>query len=177
MRVYVLRSLIIVAALVLAPVSIALAHGEPVIAVEPGVVPAGGTITVTGSEMEPGEVFVLTLEGPTGSIPLGEATATGEGGEGGFVTKFVIPANVAPGSYTVRAATEEGEAAVADLTVTAPSAEASAGPATVQQATGEPHVLDRGKPMGQVAGVVLLIALSAVLGFVLVRSREGATSS
>lgn len=177
MKVYVLRSLIIVAALVLTPVSIALAHGKPVITVEPGVVPAGGTITVTGSEMEPGEVFVLTLEGPTSSIPLGEATATGEGGEGGFVAKFAIPADVAPGSYTVRAATEEGEAAVADLTVTAPSAEASAAPATVQQATGEPHVLDRGKPMGQVASVVLLIALSSVLGFVLVRSREVATSS
>lgn len=171
MRVYVLRSLIIVAALVLAPVSIALAHGEPVIAVEPAVVPAGGTITVTGTEMEPGEVFAVTLEGPTGSIPLGQATVTGEGEEGSFVATFVLPSDVAPGSYTVRAVTEEGEAAVADLTVTAPSAEASAGPATVQEATGEPHVLDRTKPVGQVAGVVVLIALSSAIGFVLVRSR------
>jgi len=171
MKAHILRNLIALAALVLAPVSVALAHGEPVIAIEPAVIVAGGTITITGTEMEPGEVFAITLEGPTGSIPLGEATATGEGEEGGFVATFTIPADTAPGSYTVRAATEEGEAAVADLTVTAPSAEASAGPATVQEPTGEAHPLDRSKPTGQILAVVVGIALSGVAGFLLVRRR------
>ncbi len=164
-------SLVVLATLALAPVGIALAHGEPVIAVQPAVVAAGGQITVTGTEMEPGEAFAITLEGMSGSVPLGEAVVTGEGEEGGFTATFTIPADTPPGSYTVRAATEEGESAEADLTVTAPSAEASADPAMVQEPTGEQHLLDRSKPIGQMAAVVVVIALSAAAGFVLVRSR------
>ena len=173
MKTYVtfVRSLIVLMALALAPVGIALAHGQPVIAVQPAVVAAGGQITVTGTEMEPGEVFAITLEGMSGAILLGEATVTGEGEEGGFTVTFTVPVNTAPGSYTVRAATEEGESAEADLTVTAPSAEASAGPAMAQEPTGEQHLLDRSKPIGQIAAVVVIIALSAAAGFVLVRSR------
>ncbi|HJW84366.1 MAG TPA: hypothetical protein VJ754_08670 [Anaerolineae bacterium] len=171
MHLTLVRSLIVLAALTLAPVGIALAHGVPVIAVQPAVVAAGDQITVTGTEMEPGEVFTITLEGVSGSIPLGEAAVTGEGEEGGFTATFTIPADTAPGSYTVRAATEEGESAEADLTVTAPSAEASAGPAMAEEPTGEQHLLDRSKPIGQIAAVVVVIALSAAAGFVLVRSR------
>ncbi|MEW5956256.1 MAG: hypothetical protein AB1801_00915 [Chloroflexota bacterium] len=96
---------------------------------------------------------------------------TGEGEEGGFVATLTIPVETAPGSYTVRAATEEGEAATADLTVTAPIAEASAGPATVQEPSGEPHLIDRTKSIGQIVVVGVLIALSAAAGFVLIRSR------
>jgi len=165
------RSLIVLVVLVLAPVGIALAHGQPVIAVQPAVVAAGGQITITGMEMEPGEVFAITLEGLSTSAPLGEAVVTGEGEEGGFTATFTIPADTTPSSYTVRAATEEGEAATADLTVTAPSAEASAGPAMAEEPTGEQHLLDRSKPIGQIAAVVVIIALSAAAGFVLVRSR------
>lgn len=165
------RSLIVLTALALAPVGIALAHGEPVIAIQPAVVAAGGQITVAGTEMEPGEVFAITLEGVSGSVPLGEATVTGEGEEGGFTVTFTIPADTAPGSYTVRAATEEGEAATADLTVTAASEQASAAPAMVQEPTGEQHQLDRTKPVGQIAVVAVLIAVSAAAGFVLIRSR------
>ena len=165
------RSLIVLAALAFAPVGVALAHGEPVIAVQPAVVAAGGQITITGMEMEPGEVFAITLEGLSTSAPLGEAVVTGEGEEGGFTATFTIPADTTPSSYTVRAATEEGEAATADLTVTAPSAEASADPAMAQEPTGEQHLLDRSKPIGQVAAVVVVIALSAAAGFVLIRSK------
>ena len=171
MHLTLVRSLIVLAALAFAPVEMALAHGVPVIAVQPAVVAAGDQITVTGTEMEPGEVFTITLEGVSGSIPLGEAAVTGEGEEGGFTATFTIPADTAPGSYTVRAATEEGESAEADLTVTAPSAEASAGPAMAEEPTGEQHLLDRSKPIGQIAAVVVVIALSAAAGFVLVRSR------
>jgi len=160
------------AALVLAPFGMALAHGKPVIGVQPNLVAAGGQITVTGTEMEAGEEFTITLESVRGSILLGEVTVTGEGEEGGFTATFTIPADTAAGSYTVRATTEQGEAAVADLTVTAPSSQASAGPATVLEPTGELHQLDRTKPTGQVIGVVVLIALSSVIGFVLVRNRS-----
>jgi hypothetical protein len=167
------RSLIVLVALALAPVGIALAHGQPVIAVQPAVVAAGGQITITGMEMEPGEVFAITLERLSTSAPLGEAVVTGEGEDAnaGFTATFTIPADTTPSSYTVRAATEEGESAETDLTVTAPSAEASAGPAMAQEPTGEQHLLDRSKPIGQIAAVVVVIALSAAAGFVLIRSR------
>jgi hypothetical protein len=165
------RSLTVLAALALAPVGIALAHGQPVIAVQPAVIAAGDQITITGTEMEPGEVFAITLEGVSGSVPLGEAAVTDEGEGGSFTATFTIPADIAPGSYTVRAATEAGESAEADLTVTAPSAEASAGPAMAQEPTGEQHLLDRSKPIGQMAAVVVVIALSAAAGFVLIRSK------
>jgi hypothetical protein len=71
----------------------------------------------------------------------------------------------------VQAATEEGETATADLTVTAPTAEASAGPATVQEPSGEPHLIDRTKPLGQIVVVGVLIALSVAAGFALLRSQ------
>jgi hypothetical protein len=154
--------------LVLTPLGIVLAHGVPVIAVDPTVVAAGGTITVTGSAMEDGVKYTLTLEGTKGSIPLGEATAKGDP-EAGFVVKFTIPDQTALGSYTVRAVTEDGDVATADLTVTAASAQASAGPAMAAMATAEPHVLDRTKPASEILVVIAVIVLSGVGGFVLVR--------
>ena len=116
-------------------------------------------------------MFTITLVGVAGSIPLGEATVTGEGEEGGFTATFTIPSDIAPGSYTVCAATEAGETATADLTVTSPSEQASAAPAMAQEPTGELHELDRSKPIGQIIAVVVVIALSTAAGFVLIRNR------
>jgi len=172
MKSHILRSLVAFAALALVPFGTAAAHGEPLIAVEPVMVSAGGQITVTGSEMEPGEVFAVSLEGPAGSILLGEATVTGDGEEGGFTATFTIPAETPPGSYAVRAAADEGEATTADLTVTPSAAEASAGPAMAKEPTGEPHILERTKSVGQILAVVAGIALSGAAGLVLVRSRS-----
>ncbi len=84
---------------------------------------------------------------------------------------FAIPEKTASGSYTVRAATDQGEATVADLTVTAPSREASAKPAEVREPTGEIHPLDRSKPAGQVAGAIVVAVVSGGLGLWLVRQR------
>ncbi|HEX7974198.1 MAG TPA: hypothetical protein VF498_07305 [Anaerolineales bacterium] len=157
--------------LTLVPFGSALAHGAPVIDVQPAVAPAGGEIAVTGTEMEPGEVFKITLEGPAISTPLGQAAAAGEGEEGGFVARFMIPVDVSPGSYTVRAETEAGEAALSDLTITGASTEASTGPATVQEPTGEKHGLDRSKPAGQVFGAIAVALVSLGLGLWLVLRR------
>jgi len=157
------------ALLLLTPTASALAHGEPVIVVDPSVAAAGGTIVVTGTEMEPGEVFSLVLENASTSIALGEATAEGEGEEGGFAVSLVLPADLPAGFYTLRAFTEEGESAIADLTVTAAAAQADAGPATAQEPSGEQHVLDRSKPVGQVAGVAVLALGSVFLGVWLIR--------
>ena len=162
-------ALLMLAMLILIPLRNAQAHGEPVIAVQPSIAPAGGQINLTGTEMEAGEIFAVTLESTENTIPLGEVTATGEGEEAGFVATFTLPADVIPGSYIVRAATEEGEAATADLTVTEPSTQASASPAMVQEPTGELHVLDRTKPAGQIIGASLVALASLVLGVWLVR--------
>ena len=40
-----------------------------------------------------------------------------------------------------------------------------------QEPTGEQHLLDRSKPIGQMAAVVVVIALSAAAGFVLIRGK------
>jgi hypothetical protein len=171
MKSILVRSLIAIFAFALVGVGAALAHGEPVIAVQPTIVAAGGQINVIGTEMEPDEVFTLTLEGPRDSVPLGKATATAQGDEGGFSATFTIPADTPPGSYTVRATTEDGGTATADLTITAASTTASAGPAMMQEASGEPHVLDRTKPVGQIIGVIVAALLSGGLGLWLVRGR------
>lgn len=150
-------------------VSSAYAHDKPMIAVQPSVVAAGEAITVTGTEMEPGEVFALSLEGPAVGISLGEATATDEGEEAGFSVTLSIPAETLQGSYTVQAATEEGETAVADLTITAPADTASADALAIQEPSCELHELDRSKPTFLVMGVILAIGMSSALGIWLIR--------
>ncbi len=159
-------------AILLIPTRIAQAHGQPVITVQPSVASAGSQIMVKGSEMEPGEIFAISLEGIGGSIPLGETTAIGEGEEGGFETEFTIPEDTPPGSYSVRAATEEGEVAEIDLTVTAPTSQASSDPATIQEPSGELHQIYRSKPFGQVIGAGTIALVSGLVGLWLVLSRK-----
>lgn len=108
-------------ALALLPVGTALGHNQPVIRVEPSIVAAGGTLTVTGKDMSADTEFAITLERVGRSVPLGKATTVAQdGGEAGFTASFTVPAGTAPGSYTVRAQTQSGKiSATADLTVTA----------------------------------------------------------
>ncbi len=78
-----------------------------------------------------------------------------------------------PGSYTVRTATEEGEAATADLTVPASTGNASADPSIVMsEPSGEPHAIDRAKPVSQIIAAMVVIALNATGGFILIRSQR-----
>ncbi len=157
--------------LTLVPLAAAMAHGEPVIRVDPAIVAAGGSIIVTGTEMEVGLVFDLTLEGSTTSISLGEATAEGDGDEGGFVLTITLPVDLEPGSYTVRASTEEGESAIADLTITDAATEADPGPAQVEGPSGEAHLLPRTKPVTQIVGIAALAVALATVGVWLIRRR------
>ncbi len=201
MKKYMLRSLIILIGLAFVSIGVVLAHGRPVVAVQPTIAPAGGQITVTGTEMEAGETFTITLEGPTGSIFLGtvtatgaekesttdqeqkqaapEATATSESGEaksdeseeGGFTVTYVIPDKTPPGPHTVKATAEDGDATETDLTITGASEQASAEPAMVQEPSGEQHQLDRFKPTGEIVGIVAVAIVSGGLGLWLVRKR------
>ena len=164
-------SLGILLLIVFAPLGMTMAHGVPEIAVDPTVVAAGRTITVTGSAMEDGVKYTITLEGTKGSVPLGEATAKGTPAAS-CVVQFTIPESTSLGSYTVRAVTVDGDVATTDLTVTAPSAQASSGPAMTAMASADPHVLDRTKPFGQIIAVVVVIILSSMGGLVLVRRQR-----
>ena len=199
MKNYVFRGVIILIGLAFVSIGVALAHGTPVVAVQPAVAPAGGQITVTGSEMAAGETFTITLEGPTGSTYLGTVTAvattnkdqmdtatpqaeskatpdnnsaqSSEPQKGGFTVAYTIPDKTPPGSYTVKCTAEDGDATETDLTITAASAQASAAPAMIQEPTGALHEIDRSKPTGQVVGVVVVVILSSALGLWLVRKR------
>jgi len=70
-------------------------------------------ITLTGAEMEDGEVFALTLEGLFDTFNLGEATVSEEG----FSLLVTIPAEASPGLYSVVAVSEEGETVQVEITV------------------------------------------------------------
>mgnify|MGYP002624202590 CR=1 FL=1 len=143
------------------------AHGEPVISVNPLSVPAGSEVLVTGTEMEEGEVFSITLEGLTMSITLGEATVTGEG----FEIMLTIPADVPPSSYRVQAATEEGETAVADLTITPPINGVDGDKLAEGQPepSAEPMALDRPGSAARTTGIIVVALLSLGVGFWLIR--------
>jgi len=171
MKTRLVLGLLITTALALLPAGAAWAHGEPIITVEPAVVAAGREITVTGTEMEPGEAFALTLQGLAGSFPLGEVTVVGEGEEGGFTATFTVPAEAKPGAYRVSATAEDGDTASADLSVTAPSEKASKEPAMAPEPSGELHQIDRTKPIGQVIAIAIVAAFSAAAGFLLIRNR------
>ncbi len=199
MNKHVFRGLIVLIGLAFVSIGVALAHGTPVVAVQPTIAAAGGQITVTGSEMEAGETFTITLEGPTGSTYLGTVTAAatankdqmdtaapqaeskatpdntsaqnGEPQEGGFTVAYTVPDKTPPGPYTVKCTAEDGDATETDLTITAASAQASAAPAMVQEPTGALHQIDRSKPTGQVVGDVVVVILSGALGLWLVRKR------
>ncbi|NJC96617.1 MAG: glycoside hydrolase family 61 protein [Anaerolineae bacterium] len=146
--------------------SIVLAHGGAGITVEPAIASPGGQITVTGADMEDGEVFTVTLESMSGTVQLGEATATQEGDEAGFTATFTLPSDLTPGSYLLRAATDEGESITADLTISASSEQKESQP---MEASVEPLSLDRPRSAGLIISVVFLALLSVILGLWLIR--------
>lgn len=169
MRTMFFRILLIVLLMELFLVSPVLAHGQPTITVEPTVASPGGQITITGTDMEDGEIFKLTLENVAGVVELGEATAKPEGDEAGFTETLTLPTDLTAGPYLIRAATEEGETTTADLTVGASSTSMENQP---MEANPEPLDVDRSKPPLVISFVVVLALLSAGLGAGLVRWRE-----
>lgn len=164
-----LYSFIIAAVTALASFGAALAHGEPIITVEPSAAVPGGQITITGADMEEGKVFRITLESAAGILELGEATATQDGDEAGFTVTFTLPTDLTAGSYLVRAATDEGETATADLTISASSEQVNDQP---MEASAEPLSLDRPRSVGLVISVVAMALIGASLGLWLIR-RSG----
>lgn len=121
----------------------------------------------------------MSSGGQMPATPESEPTTTAEGAtaagetaaEGGFTVAFTIPDSTPPGSYTVKASPEDGDATETDLTITGPSDQASVGPATVQEPTGELHQIDRSKPSGEIVSIVTVAIVSGGLGLWLTRKR------
>ncbi len=169
MKTTLFRSLLIALFLSLFSVSVALAHGEPIITVEPTVASPGEQITIIGADMEDGEVFKITLENASGTVELGEATATKEGEEAGFTVVFTLPDGLTAGFYLLRAATDEGETVAADLAIVSSANQAND---ALMEASAAQHTLDRAKPPLLIGSVIVLALLSAGLGLRLVLMRE-----
>ena len=151
-------------------VSPVLAHGQPTITVEPTAASPGGQVTITGTDMEDGEIFKLTLESVAGVVEIGEATAKQDGDEAGFTETFTLPTDLTAGSYLIRAATEEGETTTADLTVAASSSTSMGN--QPMEANPESFQVSRSKSSLVIGSVVVLALLSAGLGVGLIRGRE-----
>lgn len=162
-------SLLIALVLAFMPYGTALADGVPVIIVEPSVAAPGDQITITGTDMEEGEVFKFTLESASGVFEIGEATAAPDGEEAGFTAVFTLPDDLPAGFYLLRAMTDEGETTATDLTIVSSADQANAVP---MEASAAQHTLDRSKPPLLIGSVIALALLSAGLGVWLVRMRE-----
>lgn len=160
------RSFVLALVIALASSGSALAHGEPIITVEPSVAVPGGQITITGADMEDGEVFKITLENASGTVKLGEATSTEDGEEAGFTVVFTLPNDLAEGFYLLRAVTDEGESAAADLTIVSSANETTA---MSMEASAAQHTLDRSKPPVLIGSVIIFVLFSASLGLWLIR--------
>src|SRR3990172_2317652 len=154
-------SLLIALLISLFSASIALAHGEPTITVDPTVTSPGEQITIIGADMEDGEVFKITLESASGTVQLGEATAVKEGEEAGFTAVFTLPDDLTEGFYLLRATTEEGETTAADLTIVSSTDRANT---VSMEASAAQHTLDRSKPPLLFGSVIVLALLSTGLG-------------
>ena len=167
MKTIIFRSFLIGLLLGFFSTNIALAHGEPIITVEPPVASPGEQITIVGADMEDGEVFQVTLESASGTVQLGDATATKDGEEAGFTVTFTIPDDLTVGFYLLRATTEEGESAAADLTIVSSTDQANATP---MGASAAEHTLDRSKPPLLIGSVIFFALISAGLGLWLLRT-------
>jgi 5'-nucleotidase len=74
-------------------------------------VAAGGTLTITGSEYQPGETVTVQLQPKKGeAVSLGTVKV---GGDGSFSASVTVPAATHPGVYTVSVAQADGDAATA----------------------------------------------------------------
>ncbi len=169
MKMNLISGLLIALLVGLLSASVVLAHGVPTITVQPEAAAPGSQIIVTGSDMEDGEVFEIALEGMSGTVQLGEATAKPEGDEAGFTVNFTLPTDLAAGSYVVHGTTDDGGSATSDLTIAASSEQTNTQP---MEASAEPLALDRSKSPLAIGSVIVLALISAGLGVGLVRWRE-----
>ena len=114
MRIFrIIISITLVLILLLQMVSMAVAHGSATLIAEPNQAAAGEDITITGSDMEDGENFTITLEGLFETFQLGHVEAADEG----FSMAVTIPGGALPGLYSLVATFAEGETVLTEFVV------------------------------------------------------------
>lgn len=106
---------------------------EAEVTVSTTTVAPGGTITVVGEDFLPGSQVNITLVETT--EVLGTVTVRADGT---FSTNVTLPADLAPGTYTLRVSgvDADGEPRVIDTTITVVAAAAAPAPGTGLAATG-----------------------------------------
>jgi hypothetical protein len=167
MRRSVLTATAVALLLALAAVGAAVAHegsGEEEVVVEPADVTAGESVVVAGSGLEPDDERVLVLAGADLVLDFGTVTTDAEGM---FQIELTIPSHLPTATYELRA--------IGDETVTAQLAvTAAAGGADAAAAADDPNqaVVPRGRTTIEVAVILVLVALSAVAGGLLVWGAE-----
>ncbi|MFT4212463.1 MAG: Ig-like domain-containing protein [Microbacterium sp.] len=92
----------------------------PTLTVSPGSVAAGGTVTVSGSGLEPNESYEIWLH----SDPVQLATGTADS-DGTFSLTVTIPSSTTTGSHQIELRPATSTAVYADLTVTAAASSSS----------------------------------------------------
>ncbi len=156
------------------------AHGGASVAVSPTTAAPGDQIQVDVKGYENSILVSITLEGVSGSIPLGTVTTDASGDA---MTSVTIPANVKPGSYGVKAVGGDDNEA-ADLSIRAPAVtntSATTGSSTMSDNGAAPSGQAQGaaggnltykQPTAQWVGIAVAALVVALAGFALVLRRE-----
>lgn len=149
------------------------AHEKGAIHLKAKEVPAGGELVIRGEKLPKSAPIRLTLRGALASHALGEVRTTATGT---FDARITLPAEARPGSYSVVALADDGDAvARAELVVTAPlevhdmATHAAADTSTVSapHPTADMMKLDSSTSGVEWGVIAIIIALSLAGGFVL----------
>lgn len=169
-----LATLGLLALLVVVPSDVA-AHGDAILESSAASVPAGGSVTLSGSLFAPGEAHRLVLRGTLDEHELGEVTADSDST---FTRAFEIPADVRPGRYRVVAIAPDGdEVANLDLPVLAAERSASASDESgadeaappTPEARADELEIERSRAGIEWGAIGLVIGLAGGLGLGLIR--------
>ena len=141
--------------------STAWAHGQSV-SVDPVSARPGDTISIKGKELGGNRDVGVVLMGMGKEIVLGTTKATPQGDV--VDAQFTLPAELAPGSYQLRARGKED--ADADLTIMPAMASSTSmsGVATEAAVTAAPEFAPRERPLIETAALVTLFGVLAGLG-------------
>ncbi len=161
-------ALVLAAAGLLMTATPVLAHGaggEEALEVEPASVTAGQTVVLAGSGLEPDSDRVLLMAGADVVLEFGTVTTDAEGM---FQKEILIPGHLPSGIYELRAIGDETLSTT--LEVTAAGQEAVAAVDT-SSGTAEELVARQRSPI-EIGSIILFVALTAVLGVLLVWRAE-----
>ncbi len=184
------RTLLAIAALLVATAAPAYPHGNGVIRLASTQVAGGGTVALTGEKLDKNSDLSLELRGTLDNYPVGRVRTDAAGK---FSTNLTLPPSIPGGAYTLVAIAADGDvAARTDIVIgsapggsgtTMPGMPGNVGMHTEQQVSG-PHAtaemmqLERTATTGEWGVIAALILLSFAGGaWLLTRARRLSRSS